>query len=543
MLEEIKKGRIPDHISMANNYEPLNQVYDRLWDSNQNVEYKVLQVRLFQLVMCAYRPFTLEILRDALMIDPESEDNFDAYLSTDTVEALFFNFLIQDSEGILIFAHESAKSYILRERAKVETPDIFSSINCHFVMSKICLQLMANIDHPAWKHVGLDLRRCKEKWQPANSMQQTEKIFHELWEEISSSGVFLFQRLHAYELTELLVPLLHQSFCLYVIARFTRHCRKMMDKAIFQELFRHLFSVMTASNSAILLGALSSRRLGMMGSYRLLSNKSLDMNDRILNLDYRYMVTLDNDNLIVPPSFFLASTGLITEDIVSTAMKQATPTFRGLDLTLLYASQNHVNYPHEHTALHLASRKGHYAAAKFFLESEIKMHRSSHTSMLFHPAPKRDLRPGWLPIHFAVFRGDMGLVKLMLEYEAKFAHEDSLQALFPPHVGASVQSQLLTTTCGSQRDSALLDVAMESRRVSEEEIVWILDIYEIYSTPRLRWLSRRPKRGERVYYHSIESIPQRLATGDYPRLAFVPYSEALWDRIDALPRREGDEED
>jgi hypothetical protein len=91
------------------------------------------------------------------------------------VQALFFDFLLEDSTGMLVFAHESTKSSLVGMKDNVETSNTFSDIR-----GKTCLLLMNDIDYPAWKYAGFDLRQCHEKFQSVDSLTRTEEISQSL---------------------------------------------------------------------------------------------------------------------------------------------------------------------------------------------------------------------------------------------------------------------------------------------------------------------------------------------------------------------------
>lgn len=150
----------------------LTLAYKQLWKANSTVRHKALQPRLFHLVLSAFDHLTLNQLTEALRIDPEDKKKYQTELQPKHVEWLCHNFLITTPTAGLEWAHQSAKDFVTRQMMECDTP-VFSKAANHMYMSRIALQLISQIDHPAWKVGGLDLL-CWRQYQ--SSEQQTAAL-------------------------------------------------------------------------------------------------------------------------------------------------------------------------------------------------------------------------------------------------------------------------------------------------------------------------------------------------------------------------------
>ena len=132
----------------------LTEAYKQLWEANSRARHKVLQPRLFHLVLCAFDDLTLNQLTEALRIDPEGQKPYQTDLQPEHVEWLCHNFLITTSTAGLEWAHQSAKDFVTHHMMESNTP-VFSEASNPICMSKIALQLLSKIDHPVWKGLNL----------------------------------------------------------------------------------------------------------------------------------------------------------------------------------------------------------------------------------------------------------------------------------------------------------------------------------------------------------------------------------------------------
>jgi ankyrin repeat protein len=422
-----------DNTDDSRYFQQLDEAYEKLWNTNKDDEHKDLQPRIFHLVLCAFEPLTLSQLTEALRIDPEVENSYDKELLPEYVEALFFNFLVKNSKDELEFAHESAKSYIIRVRGKGAASNTFSTIQNNLSMAKICLRLMTNIDHPAWRHAGVDLRQCQGMFRPQDLSAQIEEIFKQRVPHAEWRKEFLVRQGRSHKLLRILEPIFDgKSFAVYVSKYCIQHCRLVSkDETMFEQIFRSNFLMMTDQRSALTAVVFClhypmevlneySRRYGGR-RFEIIRQSRNGVEDVSAELfETTHIFGLDAGNLTLLPSHFLAMTDLITDNLVSNALAQPTPMLDDLDLTMLYPRPHLVSNTAGDTALLVACRNNSNAAAKFFLELELKMNEGSHSALLF----AQD-RSGALPIHVAAAKGLSTLVGSLLSFEAKFASRAS----------------------------------------------------------------------------------------------------------------------
>lgn len=139
-----------------NGHAKLTVAYEKMWNKNSELHHKALQPRLFHLVLSAFDDLTLYQLTEALRIDPEGKKAYQTELQPEHIEWLCHNFLIKTSTAGLGWAHKSAKDFVTLDMMDGNRP-VFSKVSNHIYMSQIALQLIADINHPAWKAGGLDL--------------------------------------------------------------------------------------------------------------------------------------------------------------------------------------------------------------------------------------------------------------------------------------------------------------------------------------------------------------------------------------------------
>lgn len=347
---------------------------------------------------------------------------------------------------------------------------------------------MANIDHQAWTHAGLKLRQCEEKFRPDRSYYEFTAIFDPATED-SSSEEGASGRVLLIKFTKLLDPMINgQSFAAYVAGHFVGHCKIVAEHdALFDDVFRAIFVTITRSSSALLAVVLTQLYSYLLFSYASMPTAVKNFSERCwwLHLDVRFsrghilrlprfrqpplIFALDNGNFIVLPSFVLAATNLITEDIISKALIQpAPPSDDDLDLALLRPNTTMTLNLDGETVLHVACNCGANAAVKFFLEYELKTIHASQSTLLF----AKD-QSGYLPIHYAANGGHVLLIKTMLDYEARFTQRASPQVSFPPRIGASHETRLMMQK--TRRLESTFDLALGEGAWYEDELTWLLD--------------------------------------------------------------------
>ena len=216
--------------------------YEQLWEANSRVRHKVLQPRLFHLVLCAFDDLTLNQLTEALRIDPEDPESYQKDLKPEHVEWLCHNFLVTNSTAGLEWAHQSAKDFVTHHMMEANTP-VFSEASNHICMSKIALQLLSQIDHPAWN--GLNLPYWQESQSSERQAARLEldferiaKTIHEVNEQDRAecdpdetkdiqfdSETFVSRE----QIKILALVFKAASFASYVVARFVYHLRFICD--------------------------------------------------------------------------------------------------------------------------------------------------------------------------------------------------------------------------------------------------------------------------------------------------------------------------
>ena len=93
-----------------NSHRKLTVAYQALWKTySDEVKHCYLQTRLFQLVLTAFYPLTLEQITQALRIDPLGREDYQEGLSSEHVGWLCHNFLRAPLTGAVGWAHKYAE--------------------------------------------------------------------------------------------------------------------------------------------------------------------------------------------------------------------------------------------------------------------------------------------------------------------------------------------------------------------------------------------------------------------------------------------------
>ena len=155
-----------------NAYQLLESGYQRLWDLNDLHGYRNQRIRLFQIVLGAFEPQTVENLREALRIQGST---YDQGLTTKTVERLCSNFLYEDSSQNLTqglrFVHDSARKFIMEMdtrqvgRSGDDNESQFSERNNHLTITEMYIDVVGLSNHPFWQVNELE----PSNWTERNS--------------------------------------------------------------------------------------------------------------------------------------------------------------------------------------------------------------------------------------------------------------------------------------------------------------------------------------------------------------------------------------
>ena len=152
-------GKLQHDVTHNHNaYQLLESGYQRLWDFNDLSEYRKQRIRLFQIVLGAFEPQTVENLREALRIQGRV---YDQDLTTAMVERLCSNFLYEDRpQGLtpgLRFVHDSARKFILEMdtrqagRPGEDNEVQFSERNNHLTIAELYIDVVGLSAHPFWQ--------------------------------------------------------------------------------------------------------------------------------------------------------------------------------------------------------------------------------------------------------------------------------------------------------------------------------------------------------------------------------------------------------
>ena len=113
----------------------LNAVYNDVYDMNtQNSRRgREYAVRAYRILLCALQPLTVQMLAEAVSLDPGGKRN--PHVNEKYVMAICSTFIVADDEGIVRFAHLSVAEYL---RSQAFT-DLYSDANAHAQAAEACL--------------------------------------------------------------------------------------------------------------------------------------------------------------------------------------------------------------------------------------------------------------------------------------------------------------------------------------------------------------------------------------------------------------------
>lgn len=266
LIDQIARS---ESLYQESSHSKLTVAYRQLWEVNSRVRHKVLQPRLFHLVLCAFNDLTLNQLTEALRIDPEGKEPYRTELQPKHIEWLCHNFLVITSTARLKWAHQSAEDFVKHHMMEGNTP-VFSEASNHFCMSQIALQLISQINHPAWKDGGFDLLFWRQHESYEGQIAAWESEFPRMLEmildvtnrvitqgSIADLNSFVEQAMldymHSSENIQTLAPVLEPTFFVsYVTTRFIVHLRMVCDlTASTSGLEKLLHTIIASTDSAL----------------------------------------------------------------------------------------------------------------------------------------------------------------------------------------------------------------------------------------------------------------------------------------------------
>jgi ankyrin repeat protein len=143
-------------IQKSKEVDKLKVAYQRLWDIHSAGEFSDHQLRLFHLVLCSYMPVTTELATSALRISHRGKSSYNKQLTSAHIRHIYANFLFEDHNGNLQFAHSTARTFILNLETKEEGGSAgadtkrFSEERSRCSVATACFAIMKDYSHPAW---------------------------------------------------------------------------------------------------------------------------------------------------------------------------------------------------------------------------------------------------------------------------------------------------------------------------------------------------------------------------------------------------------
>jgi ankyrin repeat protein len=135
------------------NPDDLNQTYKRLYMEKLNQNERQNTAKTYRLVLSAYEPMKIKEVAEAVSIG--NDGHVQSHVNVEYIKRRCQNFVVEDADGYLQFAHHSARLFFKAENQKdkdfVDIDDFSETAN-HREMAKICLQLMLRPGHPMWLH-------------------------------------------------------------------------------------------------------------------------------------------------------------------------------------------------------------------------------------------------------------------------------------------------------------------------------------------------------------------------------------------------------
>ncbi|KAI0165164.1 hypothetical protein GGR52DRAFT_581880 [Hypoxylon sp. FL1284] len=160
LLDDLENPRSLRKVSEGENDQSIDEdkkvreAYKRLWNAADE-QYKEYQTRLFRIIIGALDPIYPQQLLEAVSVDPDNPDK-EGDLKLDELEALYCNFLEQDSHGYLDFEHISAKMFVTEMKGEGSDKSLFSK-ECDYAIADIAIKLLERPDHWVWQAAKINL--------------------------------------------------------------------------------------------------------------------------------------------------------------------------------------------------------------------------------------------------------------------------------------------------------------------------------------------------------------------------------------------------
>ena len=187
------------HLRLANPSD-LDETYKRLYMENKRERPNT--AKTYRIILSAFEPLTIKEVAEAVSV--KADGTTLPYIDTDYIRRRCRNFVIENNDGFLEFAHESARLFL--ENAAV---DDFSSTASHQEMAKICLQLMGRCDHQLWLNSSIEPAQWKRQIYPSIYSTKENVI-------VKGQSVTLLRDI-----------LSRRGFAQYVCLYWVQHCRKL----------------------------------------------------------------------------------------------------------------------------------------------------------------------------------------------------------------------------------------------------------------------------------------------------------------------------
>lgn len=100
-------------------------------------------MRLICLALCTFELFSLIVFTDSLYIDPDEYSLINQDLHVQDLRCLYYNFYFEDSQGLLGFSHDAAKTFVKTLLKKQK----FAREDNHLYMAKLFIQIMKKPVH------------------------------------------------------------------------------------------------------------------------------------------------------------------------------------------------------------------------------------------------------------------------------------------------------------------------------------------------------------------------------------------------------------
>lgn len=218
------------------NPKDLDEVYQRLYMDNNDERQNT--AKTYRIILSAYQPLTIAEVAEAVSI--EADGTISSYVNTEYIRIRCHDFVVENEDGFLEFAHESARLFLENTahhgRNNFADVDDFSDSTNHRQMAKTCVQLMEISDHLLWKRSGID----PTQWSRKFGFKRLNKSLDSGWDLDYYCGDPTFAEIFK-----------RRGFVQYVCLFWIQHCRDLSSKHILgQELSTALYRVFSKSKTA-----------------------------------------------------------------------------------------------------------------------------------------------------------------------------------------------------------------------------------------------------------------------------------------------------